>query len=335
MKKPTMLATYRAISDIVAKGAFFLLTVLAARRLSAPAFGLFALGSTLGWIIGVATDAGLQMHLARWVAQSDGRLAGRFLARWLPLRIGTAVVALAVTAAIAYPTADDSAAATAIFVLVAVYILNSLVEFLNYFYRGLGRTDIESTLTMVTRLAALAVGGGALLWHPSVVGLALSLLVPAVAALWWSLRKAASLSGPWSKEPTAPAAGANQIWRELINDVLPIGAAVMLSALYFRIDVFLIEWWRGAEEVGAYNAVFRVVEALRLFPAAALAVALPISVGRRTLRKSFGSAQRWPHCRPWRRRRCGARQGGSSHSPTDLTMPARSRRSACCLSPFR
>ena len=45
--------------------------------------------------------------------------------------------------------------------------------------------------------------------------------------------------------------------------------------MYFRIDVFLIEWWRGPAEVGAYNAVFRVVEALRLFPAAALAVALP------------------------------------------------------------
>jgi O-antigen/teichoic acid export membrane protein len=46
--------------------------------------------------------------------------------------------------------------------------------------------------------------------------------------------------------------------------------------LYFRMDVFLIDWWKGPLAVGLYNAVFRLVEALRLFPAAAIAVALPV-----------------------------------------------------------
>jgi O-antigen/teichoic acid export membrane protein len=57
--------------------------------------------------------------------------------------------------------------------------------------------------------------------------------------------------------------------------VAPIGIGVLLSALYFRIDVFLIERWAGTVQVGVYNAVFRIVDALRLFPAAVLAVALP------------------------------------------------------------
>jgi O-antigen/teichoic acid export membrane protein len=58
--------------------------------------------------------------------------------------------------------------------------------------------------------------------------------------------------------------------------VLPIGAGIVLSALYFRIDVFLVELWQGTSAVALYNAVFRLVEALRLFPAAVLAVALPV-----------------------------------------------------------
>jgi O-antigen/teichoic acid export membrane protein len=49
-----------------------------------------------------------------------------------------------------------------------------------------------------------------------------------------------------------------------------------LSALYFRIDVFLVQASQGTAAVGLYNAVFRLVEALRLFPAAVLAVALPV-----------------------------------------------------------
>jgi O-antigen/teichoic acid export membrane protein len=68
------------------------------------------------------------------------------------------------------------------------------------------------------------------------------------------------------------------------RDVWPIGAGIVLSALYFRIDVFLVQLWSGTEAVAYYNAVFRLVEALRLFPAAVLAVVLPALVRAGDLR---------------------------------------------------
>jgi O-antigen/teichoic acid export membrane protein len=275
INRSVTLASYRAISDVVAKGAFFLLTVLAARRLSGAAFGVFALGSTLGWMVGVATDAGLQVQLARRVAQAGRGDAGAVLARWLPVRYATAGIALAVTVVVASAVSGDRETTLAIVLLVASYVITSLVEFLNYFYRGLGRSDIESSLTMMSRLAALGIGAAVLMWRPGVVALALALLTPAVGTLWWSTHVARRLSGERSPARAAAAMAQSPLRRELTNDVLPIGAAVVLSALYFRVDVLLIEWWRGAAEVGAYNAVFRIVDALRLLPAAALAVALP------------------------------------------------------------
>jgi O-antigen/teichoic acid export membrane protein len=39
--------------------------------------------------------------------------------------------------------------------------------------------------------------------------------------------------------------------------------------------VYFLQYWRGLETVGMYNAVFRLVEATRLLPAAALAVVFP------------------------------------------------------------
>jgi O-antigen/teichoic acid export membrane protein len=63
-----------------------------------------------------------------------------------------------------------------------------------------------------------------------------------------------------------------------MGSVAPIGAGVLLSALYFRVDIFLLEAWQGTQTVALYNAVFRLIEALRLFPAALLAVALPALV---------------------------------------------------------
>jgi len=108
----------------------------------------------------------------------------------------------------------------------------------------------------------------ALAWVPDVTTLALGMLIPGVVALAISLRLAFVLSREARTSGDLPA-------QSFLTDVMPIGVGIVLSALYFRIDVFLIEMWKGIEAVAAYNAVFRLVEALRLFPAAVLAVMLP------------------------------------------------------------
>ena len=79
----------------------------------------------------------------------------------------------------------------------------------------------------------------------------------------------------FSRTYVGPPEGGPHVPTVFLRDVAPIGAGILLSALCFRIDVFLVQWWAGTEKVALYNAVFRVIEGLRLFPAAALAVALP------------------------------------------------------------
>ena len=50
-RRQVALVAYRALSDVAGKGAFFLVTLVAARRLSQDAFGLFSLGTTVGWTV--------------------------------------------------------------------------------------------------------------------------------------------------------------------------------------------------------------------------------------------------------------------------------------------
>ncbi len=103
------------------------------------------------------------------------------------------------------------------------------------------------------------------------------MLIPAVIAMLVSVAIAWRLS--W--EPGDQGSGIREAAltpRRFARDVLPLGAGVLLSALYFRIDVYFIEQWQGLEAVGGYNAVFRLVEALRLLPAAVMAVTFPMLV---------------------------------------------------------
>jgi O-antigen/teichoic acid export membrane protein len=102
---------------------------------------------------------------------------------------------------------------------------------------------------------------------PSLLALAIALAIPPLIALLVS------------------AAIASRITREgprfvltrhtFVSQVAPLGAGVLLSALYFRIDVYFLERYYDLSVVGYYNAAYRLVDAVRLFPAAGLAVAYP------------------------------------------------------------
>jgi O-antigen/teichoic acid export membrane protein len=170
---------------------------------------------------------------------------------------------------------DASRLAPAVLLFTLGYLAAGIVEFVHYFYRGLSRTDIESTLTLWHRGGLLAAGLLVLWLRPGVTTLAAAMVVPPAAAALYTLRRSALLA----ETSMTVSTRATRPWlQEFVQDVAPIGAAVVLSALYFRIDVFLLEAWQGTQTVGLYNAVFRLIEALRLFPAALVAVMLPTLV---------------------------------------------------------
>lgn len=318
------LIAYKAFADLAGKGALFIITIVAARRLSAESFGLFALGSTLGWMIAVVSDFGIQLHLARAVARRP-ELAATLLRTWLRVRLWTAGGAMTMVAVVL--SAGWRSSAVPMTLLALVYACSGLIEFLHYFYRGLSRSDVESSLTLWQRAATLVCGLIALAWRPDVTVLAIAMLIPVAVTLTISLRLAGQIARLKScatpeiatSATTATATCATpkiatcatpkiatcattetatcatldspvvaQDFSLAIDtftrDVWPIGAGIVLSALYFRIDVFLVQLWAGTEPVAYYNAVFRLVEALRLFPAAVLAVVLPSLVRAGDLR---------------------------------------------------
>src|SRR5262245_44457049 len=186
------LFAYKAAADVAAKVVLFAITVAAARRLTPADFGVFSLGSTLGWMAAVGADFGMQLHLARAVARTPDR-ADALLTAWLRVRLWTTALALGFVGVGLAASRSGAETAGPIVVLALVYAVSGLVEFLHYFYRGLSRSDIESSLTFWLRGTTLVCGLAALAWRPTVGALAIAMLAPAAATLIVSLRIARSM----------------------------------------------------------------------------------------------------------------------------------------------
>lgn len=265
---------YRAGADIAGKVAMFAVTVVAARRLSQQEFGIFSLASVFGAFVGLASDFGIPIHVARAVAQRPAQ-APDILRRWLQVRLGTSGV-ITVLVIVGVLASSSRGYAVPILLFALTYVLSALIDFLNYFYRGMGRSDIESSIQIWQRGTMVGAGLLALWWSTNLNVLAVATVVPVavtfVFSVWFSRRLAARTAAGRQSESTSPLTPLHlEFWR----DVFPIGAGMLFSALYFRIDVFLLEHWRGPEAVAIYNAAFRLLEGVRLLPGAVMAVALP------------------------------------------------------------
>jgi lipopolysaccharide exporter len=264
----TSLMAYKVSADIVSKSVTLVVTVAAARVLSSSDFGAMALAMTTGWLLGVASDAGLPMHLATQVAQAQSARRPVYPTVRAVLRRRTEFAVAAALVAMAAGLALVPAAALLGFVLIVLHqLFGAMLDTLAHAFRGLGRTDIESSLSLAHR-GAVALGALTVLsLAPSLIGLGAALAWPPLVALLVGRRilRRLTADGP----PVALTA------RRMLSDVAPLGLATLLSALYFRCDVYFIGLFHGVDTVGLYNASFRIVDALRLFPAAALAVAYP------------------------------------------------------------
>jgi O-antigen/teichoic acid export membrane protein len=258
----------KTAADVVSKSVTLVVTVAAARALGPADFGVMALAMTTGWLLGVASDAGLPMFAATRVAAADASSAGtRPIAREIVRWRSRLLVAAALAGCAAGVALVPRGVLLAFTLIVLHQLFGAMFDTVAHVYRGLGRTDIESTLSLAHRGAIAVAALAALALHPTLLTLAIALAAPSCAALLASRATVARVARP------GPAFTISR--HDFSAHIVPLGLGVLVSALYFRIDVYFLERLHGIETVGSYNAAFRLVDAVRLFPAAALAVAYP------------------------------------------------------------
>lgn len=300
-RRPTLSTriVLKGVADAGGKAVTLVITAVAARTLVSDAFGVMALAMGTGWLLGVATDAGLSMHLARETARhrADAR---QLLGEVMVARAGLAYLAAAMVPLFVGQMVPPHWKLQFVLVVLA-QLTGAVLETVAHFFRGLERSDIESAIHLAQRALTLVLSLAVLWWWPRLDYLGAAMLVPGIVGLAFAMACAWRLSGAGilvsgvetprpapadSRLPTSTSAKAPVDRPEsrrltpgvFFNQVLPLGLAVLLSALYFRIDLYFIERWHGLEAVGGYNAVFRLVEAARLLPAAVMAVTFPLLV---------------------------------------------------------
>jgi O-antigen/teichoic acid export membrane protein len=264
--------TLKFISELAARAIQFAFIIVAARRLGPRGFGTYSFAVALGFVLAQFCDLGLQLYVARELASAPGRRAQILgAALWCKLTLLAAGIAFLVT----YVWMQAGIAQRdVLFILALAVILTSQLELLNYAFRGYQRLEFEAGLILASRILGPGMAIPFLLWGASLRIVAWNLLLANLAAImlgfYWLTR--------YFTSPDLRVSRAE--WRQALTQALPLGIAILSSALYTRMGILLLSRLTSLDNAGLFNAALRLTEPLQLIPAIALAAIYPAFAGQ-------------------------------------------------------
>lgn len=234
------------------------ITVLLVRRLGDADFGAFVYVSSFLIVTARIVDAGFNSAVAAEVARGERGAALYRAARIVRGRIavGTALVGLGIV--VAQGALPDTSTAVEVALVAAlaacIWSCRDRTAFAVFLAHGRNR----DAAFMSVALQAVFVAGS----------IAFILVDPETALLpvLFLLCVRDGLLGPVARimarragiEPVAPAAGVRAAEAPL-QSLFPLGVATGLAAVYFHLDVFMLESMRGPADVGTYGVALRLV----------------------------------------------------------------------------
>jgi O-antigen/teichoic acid export membrane protein len=244
-------------------------TPLMVRHLGVADFGHFITVSSLIFIVGGLTDAGLVNIGTREYATRDPGDRARFVQLVVGMRLVLTIAGVATALAFAFVAGYDS-----------VLRLGTLIAGL-----GLVTTNLQNTLTIplatgmrlgwvaaldlirqaatAALIAVLVLAGSGLLgffWVSVATG-ALVLVMTAVLVR--------------GQMPLVPGVDL-RAWKQLLAETLPFAAASALGVVYFRVAVILMSLISNDRQTGYFSVAFRILEIVSGIPWLLVTAAFPI-----------------------------------------------------------
>jgi len=245
------------------KAVDFGFAALMLRILGPEDVGKYTVAIVLMGYFEIFTNFGLNALIVREVSR-DRDVSGRYLADAIAVRLGLCLVATPVAGAVVLlghawlKLGDQGIIAFALLALALVP--GNVSAALTALFNAWERIEVPAIVSVGTNLARVTLSTAALLMGGGIVGLAAVALLlngVTVVALVIVTRRAlrVRLSGPVPRDLPA-----------MLGESLPLLVNHILVTVFFRIDVLMLQVFRGSETVGYYSTAYKWLDGFLIVP---------------------------------------------------------------------
>lgn len=263
--------SWLGIANILVKPVWFVfITAACMRLLGVHEYGVMSAALSLGVIASAFVDLGMAQYTVREVSRSPED-ASLYFSNFMALRFANSLLAFGAAAVAALILGYQGTAFAAVLFAGGYALTLNLTNYCRSIYRAF--EDLRQEAGMLILEKFLVVGAGFLLllttrlasW--TLAGMAIGMAATTLANVLWIDRKLASIR---------LRLVSMAFLKRSLRIMVPFGVAGLFTAIYYRVDMVMIEAILGEAPTGQYGAAYRILEALLMLPSiVALAAVYP------------------------------------------------------------
>ncbi len=253
------------IARLINRTVDFAFAIVVLHYLGVEGYGAYAIAALLvGQYLTTVTDFGLGTLSTREVAR-EPEAANRYLSNTTLLRWTLSALALPLCALFIFiysrtPQPLTGEAQAALWLLASGLFPAGLAAAVSALFTARERLEVPALAGLLTNVLKVFAGVGVLVAGWGVVGLAASsLLVTLANAAFFFYLQCRLLFVPRLEVDLS-------LWRWMIPEALPLMLNNLLILIFFRFDTLILQPYGGARAVGAYDAAYKLPNALIEIP---------------------------------------------------------------------
>jgi len=244
------------------------LILIISRRLGPDIFGGFSFLNAVTMTGIVVANFGLDTLMVREVSR-DHFLGNQFLTSVLAFKIISALAVMAGVCGLFRFFLDDQAMVRLLIIFSVVICLNSLSQSFWYYGDAFQKFQFHAALWASSNVIKVPVVWFFISLKQDLTMVIYALVIAEVISLiisgCWIRRRFRLVLRHLSFKSMPP----------LLEKVWPLAIVFILSAIYFRIDMMMLEVMKGDKAVGIYSAAYKLIEFLSIIPGTVTVAALP------------------------------------------------------------
>jgi len=258
-----------AAGNMITKVLSLVFLVYVARKLGDIGFGRFSIAMALVGLISVLPNYVARPYIIRETAR-DRRGTGRILDQVTLTNIVLSLLTLTGLALVAPHVGYHQEAVTAILILGFALIFDSVTNSYHSALIGFERMELSALINVVNSLLTVSLGFIVLLFGMGLLPLIVAYAVAKATTLIFAHRVL------WRIEVRTWIGFDPQLMWRMLSGAWPFFFTTVFVIIYQRLDTVMLSFFRGEQEVGYYNAAYKLMEAIGLLTASFVAAVYPV-----------------------------------------------------------
>lgn len=239
-------------SEIIIRAAKFVLLAVVARQLGPEAFGIFNYVLALAALVAIVGDFGINRIITRNVSR-DNKLASEYIQSFM---VQFYFLSLICILSSVYMFFANGFTFGIIFLLLTSFTaINVLGDYIWSFYRAFEEMSLEAVGKSIQAILIFILGLLFIASDQPLIGLSAAYVIGAIVTLALGVYMLHKVHN-WQWKPNF------RVWFGLISKSWPIAIVTVSAFVFNQIDTVMLGLYGQFEEVGFYNAAYRIIGGL-------------------------------------------------------------------------